>query len=138
MYMGKGIFRINANVLSKKEIMGIPKRNIVEAVIFTIAVFLVLRLIPFTKTAMIMFSIVLCSLTFYFSIRGIANRSITQILIAELKYHKNKCVRHLRGPEYMRKEGRYKNNESSNESAFETAAKTVKKYVNDYIDKYSE
>ena len=58
MYKGNGIFELTKNVLPRKKILGIPRRNWIECIIFTGIVEAVIFSIPFTKTASFMFSAV--------------------------------------------------------------------------------
>jgi hypothetical protein len=51
MYKGSGIFELTKNVLPRKKIFGIPRRNWIECIIFTGVVEAVIFSIPFTKTA---------------------------------------------------------------------------------------
>lgn len=51
MYKGNGIFELTKNVLPRKKILGIPRRNWIECIIFTGIVEAVIFSIPFTKTA---------------------------------------------------------------------------------------
>lgn len=138
MYKGNGEFVLTRNVLPRKKILGIQSRNWIECLIFTGIVELIIFSIPFTKLAIFMFSAVFGGSTFFFSLRGISNRSITQFLIAAVKFHMNKCMRHLRGPEYIQKKGRYENNEFEDESEMEILIRKIKSRINDFIAKYSE
>ena len=82
MYKGSGIFELTKNVLPRKKIFGIPRRNWIECIIFTGVVEAVIFSIPFTKTASFMFSAVFGGGVFFISLRGIYRRSITQFFFS--------------------------------------------------------
>lgn len=95
-------FRIFENVIQSGQIFGIPHRNWGEAIIFTGCVVIGILMAPFTEIATLMGIIVFGFASFITFLRGYKNRSLTQILIAEAKFRKNKRVCHLRGPQYVR------------------------------------
>lgn len=76
------------------------KRNLIEAVLFTGLLNFVLYKMPFTRQAWLMFAICGSAATLFFFYRGYKNRSLTEILIAEIKFKHNKRITHLRSPEY--------------------------------------
>lgn len=50
----------------------------------------------------------------------------------------NKCMRHLRGPEYMRKGGKYENHEYEDKSEMQILIEKIKSGINEFIAEYSE
>ena len=138
MYKGSGIFELTKNVLPRKKILGIPRRNWIECIIFTGVVEAVIFSIPFTKTASFMFSAVFGGGVFFISLRGIYRRSITQFFFSAVRFHMNKCMRHLRGPAYMRKGGKYENHEYEDKSEMQILIEKIKSGINEFIAEYSE
>ena len=92
--------RLNRNVLSKNRIYGIPKVNIVEAIFFTIAVWLIILSINFTKLVSSVCILVLCPIVFVCGVKGIKSRSVLQFLLSNIKFVRNRKMLHLRGPEF--------------------------------------
>lgn len=137
MYKGNGIFELTKNVLPRKKILGIPRRNWIECIIFTGIVEAVIFSIPFTKTASFSFLQFLAPV-FLYQPRGIYRRSITQFFISAARFHMNKCMRHLRGPEYMRKGGKYENHEYEDKSEMQILIEKIKSRINEFIAEYSE
>lgn len=133
-----GNFILPKNVITKGKWFGIQRQNYYEAFFFTTLVFIIIAIVPFTKIARVMFSIVLCTLTFYVFLKGIQERSLLQVLMDELKYRNSRCKLHLRGPEYVRKESKYKNYENSNATGFEAVFKKLKTRINEFIAEYGE
>lgn len=132
-----GYYDLTQNVLSKKRYKGFSHRNIVEAVIFSGIVLLIIQLIPFTTIYTLMTSIVLGSVTFYVFLKGKDGLSITQILILEFCFRRDKCVLHLRGPEYKRKGG-FDINEYENKSVAEITLERAKHALHEFVDTYSQ
>lgn len=96
-------YEIIPNVYETGTLFGIRKRNWIEAFSFGgIAVGLI-QLIPFTDLVNGIVSVSVFSAIFAINLRGILNRSITEIISAELRFKKNKRILHLRGPEYVKK-----------------------------------
>lgn len=85
-----------------------------------------------------MFSAVFGGGVFFISLRGIYRRSITQFFISAARFHMNKCMRHLRGPEYMRKGGKYENHEYEDKSEMQILIEKIKSRINEFIAEYSE
>lgn len=92
MYKGSGIFELTKNVLPRKKIFGIPRRNWIECIIFTGVVEAVIFSIPFTKTASFMFSAVFGGGVFFISLRGIYRRSITQSFMTAMALSVIICI----------------------------------------------
>lgn len=128
---------LNQNVITKGKIRGIPKRNIYEAVFFTTTATLIIGSIHFTQIVTIISLIVLIPIIFLLTIRGIKNRSVLSILVAEIKFHKNRRILHLRSAEYVRKENKYAKEENCDESVIETIIRITKNKLINFIDEYS-
>ncbi len=101
-------YPLSKNVIRQGEFLGYPIRNWIEGLVFGgIAVF-VIQHIPFTTLASIVFTLLWGGAATVFGIRGIKNRSVTEMLMDQLKYLKNKRKAHLRGPEYVRNKKEFK------------------------------
>ena len=73
---------------------------------------------------------------FTFTLMGIKNRSVTEILIAEYKYRKRRSRLHLTDAATPRKG--YKDDENEGLSNFERTVKFIKAKYSNFIEKYSE
>ena len=133
------IYDITRNVLTKSKIGGLDKRNIAEAIISAALAAAVIFIIPFTTIVKGMSCAVICSALIVFNLRGIKNRSVSQIVIAEINFRKNRRKTHIRGPEYKwQKGGMYSYDEDGTKSAFEKGWEFIKGHINGYIEKYSD
>lgn len=90
------------NIIEIGNFLGIPYRNWIEAVAFTLILIAIFLLIPFAPVAKFFFCVVWGGATFMFTLRGINNRSVIQFLSDERKFQKSKRILHLRGPEYVK------------------------------------
>lgn len=129
--------RLNRNVLSKNRIYGIPKVNIVEAIIFSIAVWLIILSINFTKLVSSVCILVLCPIVFVCGIKGIKSRSVLQFLLSNIKFVRNRKMLHLRGPEYKRKENQYASQENIDESVVEKIIRLAGEKLRKFIEENS-
>ncbi len=127
---------LGQNIIENGKVFGVERRNLIETVISVGFVTILIMLIPFTKYVKV-FSISVIDLVLgYINIRGIQHRSVTQIIIAEIKFRKNRRMLHLRGPEYTRKKGVYSFEEAGNESTFESWTRAVKEFIAKFIERY--
>ena len=129
--------RLNWNVLSKNRIYGIPKVNIVEAIFFTIAVWLIILSINFTKLVSSVCILVLCPIVFVCGVKGIKSRSVLQFLLSNIKFVRNRKMLHLRGPEYKRKENQYASQENIDESVVEKIIRLAGEKLRKFIEENS-
>lgn len=93
---------IISNIIEIGNLLGFPYRQWAEAIGFTLLFILIIALIPFTFWVRFFICLVYGFTIFTISLNGIKNRSVTQFLLDERKFRKNKRVLHLRGPEYMK------------------------------------
>ncbi len=132
------LYHLTKNVIDKTKIFGFPKRNLMEAAISLVLLILVLFLIPFTTIVRVIAFLVFGTALFVINLRGIHNHSITQIMIAEYKFRKNRRILRLYGPEWKRKKGGYSYvSESSDNEKIRKIAETVKQRINQFIDENS-
>ena len=134
----KKISELTQNVIERNKVMGINKRNIGEAIIFTLLIFLIVVVIPFTELVTIIICIVLCPVAFIGCIKGIKHLSVTEILFAELEFRKNRRRLHLRGPQYVRKKSRNSYSESEDESLAEKCFRFIKQRFYEFLDEYGK
>lgn len=134
----KEVYHLTKNVIEHSKVMGIGKRNIVEAIIFTFLILAIIQLIPFTNLVKIITSIVLGAFSIFLNIVGIKHRSITEIVVAELRFRKNRRRLHLRGPEYVREKFKSDISESEDESIAERYFKLFKAKLDDFVERYGE
>ena len=132
------IFHYTKNVIQSERFMGIQKRNIYEAIAIVVFLIVVIASLPFTSVVKTMSIIVLCPTTLIICIRGVKNRSIGQIITAEIKFRKNRRELHLRGPEYKREKGEMHYDENANDSIAEKGIRIVRTKINEFIGKYSD
>lgn len=126
-------YAIFKNVLRKGLLLNIPYRNWVEAVIFSFFGVCLVCLIPFVKKVKITVCVIVVILIFFASLRGIKNRSITQIVIAELIFKRRRRRLHLRTPEWQ-KQTRQEIN--TNESLAESVVFRFRDGIDDFVEKY--
>lgn len=129
--------KLTRNVITKGKFHGIPKRNIGEAIFFTGLVGSIILAINFTDLVTIASTLVLCPLIFIICVRGFYHRSLLQILQSEYRFRRNRRELHLRGPEYVRKENRYANEETADESYIETITRVLREKLKEFVEKNS-
>ena len=134
----KRISELTQNVIERNKFMGMNKRNIGEAIIFTLLIFLIVVAIPFTDLVTTIVCIVLCPVAFIGCIRGVKHLSLTEALAAELQFRKYRRRLHLRGPQYVRKKSKNSYSESEDESLAEKCFRIIKQRFNEFIDEYGE
>ena len=133
------VYTLTKNVVNRSKFLGMEKRNLVEAIIFTALVLYIVNVaIPFTPLVKIICSLVLGIFTFALNIIGIKKRSLTEILVAEIKFRQNRRRLHLRGPEYVRKRVISNYTESEDESLAERYFKLAKEYIDGFVERYGE
>lgn len=127
---------LNENVLTKGKFHGKSYRNIAESIVFAgIVAYIILR-INFTELVTNMSLLILCPLVMYLCIKGIKNRSVTEIIQAEIKHRFKRRRLHLRGPEYVRKESKYAK-EQTNESLVESVWNKIREKAEIFIAEYA-
>ena len=104
------------NVIKKGVFLNNPTRNWIEAALSTAFVLWVINSIHFTGIVRLIASLTFGGATFFFMLKGIKNRSVTEILIAEIKFRRGRRKLHLRGPEYKRQKKDFSSMEGGNES----------------------
>ncbi len=114
--MSKSTYRISGNVVKESSILGIPLRNWIEGAVFALIVFWIIQQIPFTTTVKNIFRVIYCGAVFIGGLIGIKNRAVTEFLVDEIKFLKNRRRLHLRGPEYERNKKEYKHYEVGHSS----------------------
>lgn len=133
------LFELTKNVIRKDQLLGIDKRNWLEAIVEGVLVLLFIMILPFTAIVKIVSIIVIEVVLWFFNLRGYKNRSLIQIILAEYKFKKNRRMLHLRGPEYRWTKGAYTYNEDdSNKSEIEKLYGFIKKHVSRFVEKYSD
>ena len=101
-------YPLSKNIIRQGVILGRPTRNWIEGIIFGGVTIAIIQHIPFTTLASLVFTALWGGAATAFGIRGIKNRSVTEMLIDQIKYIKNKRKAHLRGPEYVRNKKEFK------------------------------
>lgn len=101
-------YPLSKNIIRQGVILGYPVRNWIEGIVFGGIAIFIIQHIPFTTLANFVFTILWGGAATAFGIRGIKNRSVTEMLIDQVKYIKNKRKAHLRGPEYVRNKKEFK------------------------------
>lgn len=131
-------YELTRNVIQNDKILGFNKRNIAEAIIFTLMLLLIIMIIPFTTLVKTIVSIVLGLTMFFGCLYGIKRRSVTEVFFNELRFRKNRRRTHLRGPEYVKKNIRTFFGESEDESIAEHYFKLFKEYLVNFVNEYGE
>lgn len=129
---------ITRNILQKNKILGVYKRNWIEACVLGVAGFFAIKKFNFVNDIELVLSVMAFVSLFYLGIVGIQGRSITQILFAELKFRKRRRKLHLRSAEYVRKKNTEKDSVYEEKSIAEQLAFTIRTKLNKFIDTYSK
>lgn len=129
---------ITKNVLRQGEFLGIPKRNIAEAVLAVVAFITFLFVVPFSSIVRNVSILVYGIPIFIFFLHGIKNRSVSEIIIGEVRYLRKRRALHLRGPEYVRQPGKSASGNETKRSDFQGISEMVKEKVKGFIDEYSD
>lgn len=101
-------YPLSKNIIRQGELLGFPRRNWIEGLAFGGIAIAIINHIPFTDLARVVFIVLWGGAATVFGIRGIKNRSVTEMIIDEIKFIKNKRKTHLRGPEYVRTKKEFK------------------------------
>lgn len=128
---------IISNILKSDTILGIQKRNWIEATVFAAFTAIIISPIPFVSDVKGVVLLMCCGMTFYIGLKGIKNRSITQIILAERRFRKNRKILFLRSPKYARENITFKNDETTL-SHFQKFQQKYKDRLDDFIEQYSE
>ncbi len=129
---------ITQNVINQNDIIGIPRRRWIEAIVFTFLFIMIISLIPFTSVVKNVILLVFGGGLLFLCLHGIKERSITEILISEIKFQKKKRILHLAGPEFKRQKGVAAGGQNSDMSDAERLMLYVKEKINDFTDKYAD
>lgn len=95
-------FIFTINIVDTGAFLGIPWRRWIEGLCFGGVGVLIICAINFTSLVKTIISLIVFFTLFFFGVKGIMNRSITEMLLAEIKFWKNRRELHLSGPEYLR------------------------------------
>ena len=128
---------ITKNVLDKNNFMGFQKRNWIEGVIAASAATYLIRLIPFVSSLKSVVSVITFSTILFVTLVGIKSRSLTQVLVAEYKFKKNRRKLHLRSCEYVRERTLDKGNYEE-QSYAGRIYKTINKKIDRFITAYHQ
>jgi hypothetical protein len=134
----KSRYNISLNCMESEQFFGIPHRRWFEAIFFAFIVIVIIRLIPFTDVVKNVLSFTFGGSTFAFFLKGLFNRSVTEILMAEIKFSKNRRVLHLRGPEYKKQKQDFSKYAGGDETNAERLIRRFKEALNGYADKVLE
>lgn len=132
------VYHLTKNVIEHSKILGIRKRNIVEAVVFTFLILAIVNAIPFTRLVKIISSLILGGFSIALNLRGIKHRSVTEVVAAEIKFRKRRRRLHLRGPEYVRQKFQSDISETEDESIAERYFKRIKAGIGEFVERYGE
>ena len=114
------VFELTSNIISTGQILGMKQRNVIEGGIMTYIAIRIIGNIPFIFKVKVVLWILVSIALMIFNIRGIKGCALTEILIAEIRFRKNKRELHLRGPEYVKeKKSSYGSNYSEKSIAEE-------------------
>lgn len=128
-------YDFNHNIISRHRIWGVGKRNIIEGAISTIIADLIILAIPFVSEVKIVLLISVSAVVLIFNIRGICNRSVSEIIIDEIKYQNRKRELHLRGPEYVKEKTTSYGGGYSDQSIAEQAIGKIKERIDEFLEK---
>lgn len=129
---------LTKNVIRQGEIFGFKQRNIIEAIISILFLLIVLFVIPFTTIVRVVVFIIWGTGLVILNLHGIKNRSVSEILIDEIRFQARKRRMHLRGPEYERQSGLAATNNESNKSDAEIILEFFKKKIEEFVDEYAD
>lgn len=131
-------YNISLNCIESGTFFNIPHRRWIEAVIFTIIVIVIIKFIPFTTVVGNVLCITLGAPTFGFFLKGIKNRSVTEMILAEIRFRRNRRVLHLRGPEFKKEKQDFSKYAGGDETNAERFIRRIKELLNGYADKVLE
>jgi len=77
---------IPENIIGSKRYLGFRRRNIIEALILAVVIFLIIRAIPFVPRIKQIFELALCPVTFMLGCVGIKDKSPSELFIDAIKY----------------------------------------------------
>lgn len=95
MYDRPDQYYIPDNLSNRKKFLGIPNRNLIEAVAVEIVLLLILRILPFSIPVIVMAIIVMLGVGIFLVI-GIHHESVTEFIITSFKFNSRKAKYHLR------------------------------------------
>ena len=127
-------YSITPNVLESGLFLGIPYRKWFEAVGFTLLICIIICVIPFTNLVKFILCLVFGTAIFRFNLMGLCNRSVTEMMAAEIRFLRHKRVLHLRGPEYVKQKQDFSMYAGGDETNFERLLRQTKGRLNDYAD----
>lgn len=121
------------NVITQGTFLRIPYINWAEAIIASAIVVLLIKLIPFVPSIQYALMILLGAATFAIFLRGLKNRSFSQIVLAEIIFKHKRRRLHLRAPNYKKSK---KVEVINNESYLETVLNHIKRANDNFIEKH--
>ena len=125
----KNAFENIQNVIQSDRIFGIRKRNLVEALIFSLMVLLIIANINFVNKVKLILLVTTIPTVFYFNIHGFKNRSLTELIIDELSFRHRRRKLHLRSIDYVRKQNNQAGFFIEGESIIEKATYIAKRLI---------
>lgn len=127
---------IEENVIQSGTVFGIPIRNIIEGIFGCFIVYFIVAVqIPFITSIKQALTVFFCVLVFYINIHGIKNRSVTEFIFDEMKYHSRVRRLHLRSPEWHR--NTYRESDAlDNESVLQEGMRKFKESIEKFAAKY--
>lgn len=131
-------YSIISNVVESGYLLGIPYRNWLEGIISFLLILIFVLLIPFTNVVRAVIVIIYGLGAFIFNLRGIMNRSLSQMFIAELNFRRNRRILHLRGPEFKKSKQDFSKYLGSDESNGKILLLKIRDRVNSYADSVIE
>ena len=123
---------LGKNIVKVGEIFGIKTRNLIEGIICAFLVVIIISNINFKPQIKLILNLSGAVLAILGNIKGIKNKSLSQNLLAEIKFRKRKRKLHLRSPEYIREV--VNGGEYEDESAFERWTRKNKERIDRFVE----
>jgi len=114
----------------------IHHRKLIEAIMAMIITGMVITSINFVIKIKIILLITCCLAMGFLFLKGIKNRSITQIIFAEYKFRKSRRCAHLRSINYVKKNRKSFFAGVEGETTAEKTVNVLKKRLNDWKEDY--
>lgn len=131
------IMIIHDNVIQNNKVLNIEKRNIAEALLFTILFCFIIASIPFVLKVKLIVCVIGGGSIFYANIVGIKNRSITQFIIDYVLFKKNSKKASLRSAKdgKIRSKSDTEKDSVTNKSYFEKIFEYGKSRYEEFLSK---
>lgn len=133
-----GTYQLTPNVIESGTLLGIPHRNWIEAVASSLIAVFIITAIPFTPVYTGVLCIMVSSALIAINLKGIQNRSVTQMIVAEISFLKNRRILHLRGPEYAKTVQNFNMYLNADKSNGEIILGKITEALNNYADNVLE